>query len=82
MGFENLIDQIELDSEAPLARAGRPTTTAATEAGLRGLETGLAEVRHIHMRLRGVAAGVNPEMASKIRCMTSAEWIHGTDEVK
>lgn len=66
MGFENLKNQMNLDSEAPLARVGRPTTAAATEASLRGLETGLAEVRHIRVRLRGVGAGVNRYVAAKI----------------
>ena len=73
---------MELDSEAPLARAGRPTTTAATEAGLRGFGTGLAKMRHIGMRLRRVGAGVNQYVAANIGCGALRKWIQEKEEVK
>jgi len=75
-GLRKPWNQIELDSEAPLARVGRPTTTAATEAGRLSRRDGLAEVRHIGVSLRRVEVHVNQYEAAKIGCAASRKRIH------
>src|SRR3974377_216622 len=75
-----LLDQLRLGSEAPLASARRPTTTAATAGRATGIR--LAEVRHIHRRVRKVHSNVNPYVTSKIRCVASGGWIHRFRELR
>jgi hypothetical protein len=71
-----------LGSEAPLASVGRPTTTAATEAGRLGERADLAEVRHIYVRLRRIEGYVNRYVAAKIGCIASGKRIHGRNEAR
>jgi len=70
-----IVNPIELQTEAPVARLGRPTTTAAT--GSLQERAGVAKVRHLNKRLRRVEESVNQYLASKIGCVTSGDWIHG-----